>query len=243
VGNVSAGEQRRRITTFEQRNLLSRLGIEISEPWVWISSDGPIGTGEAAPRLHVDGPEGFPTTCPFPYSSYSAKKWDGFAVFLVGLPRLAWWWDYAFGATGYQFRWQEDGRAFDVELYYQRIQHRDSKLYAEVTSGRPDSDAGVHNALLVHKKAERTLAWKGLDLLLRGPTQGRPARPTPGSATEHWLSRVAAHGGVEVGDPGEKAARAEYMLATPRGPDRFTWWNHSILRTLRRRKQRQKHSI
>jgi hypothetical protein len=223
MGDAAMAGHARRITTSQQGNILARLGIDVGEPWVWISSGGPIVASRTAPLLHVDGPEGFPTSCPFPYTTYSTD-WDGFTVFLVGLPRPAWWWDYALGPTGYHFQWTDSGRTFDVELCYQRIQHCGSKLYAYVLSGRPGNDAGIQNALLSHKMPERALAWQGLDLILRGPQPGRPAGTVKGGEPERWVRRC-----LEIGEP---AALGEFKAETLPGrgawTPRYQWWYRHV---------------
>jgi hypothetical protein len=231
--------------THDQANMLTRLNIGRDNPWVWISSEGPISEANAAPRLHVDGPEGTPSTCPFPYlwSKEWAKKWNGYSVLLVGLLTTIEIHNFRNqygtfgGSTGVPWSWEEDGRTFAVDLYYQKTHHQDSQLYAEVLNGPPGSDAAIRQAHLDHKTPARKLAWRGMDLLLQGPHPGRPARPKRDSDTEYWLGRIAAHGGVKVGDPGEHAARAEYYDATPRSSDRYDWWDDHILRTLRRRQK------
>jgi len=163
-----------RQTTSEQQDLLRRLGIERDPRWVWISSDGPIDGAEPAPRLCVQGPEGVPSTCPFPYP-YS-KKWNDYAVELVGVVRDLWYFANALGAVGLPWRWEDAGQIFSVELYYQRVRYRGSQLAAELITRPPGRDGSIMGAHIKYSVPERAKAWAGMDLILEGPAPGRGGR-------------------------------------------------------------------
>ena len=176
--------------TFEQGNLLHTLGIAREDPWAWVSSDGPIAKSTAAPRLRVAGPEGVPDTCPFPWSW--SERWAGYEVLLVGVMAEPWVLDNALRATGLPWRWDDDGRRFAVQLYYQRIRHPDSHLYADIlTSPKERRNAGVQGAHLgAAHRPDRERAWRGLDLLQQGPARGAPKRkrgPRGAERRRWWL--------------------------------------------------------
>jgi len=163
-----------RQTTSEQQDLLRRLGIERDPRWVWISSDGPIDGAEPAPRLCVQGPEGVPSTCPFPYP-YS-KKWNDYAVELVGVVRDLWYFANALGAVGLPWRWEDAGQIFSVELYYQRVRYHGSQLAAELITGPPGRDGSIRGTHFVHGETDRKQVWAGMDLILEGPAPGQGGR-------------------------------------------------------------------
>jgi hypothetical protein len=233
-------EPKIRHATVEQGNLLHRLGIALDEPWVGISTDGPVSAQHARWRIDTGTEELYD---PLPEST--REQWDGFGHDAVGLrltspPDVLQLWDVR-DSDGPVQEWAD---GLYLRVRYQRIRYQQSVLFAELTyddQGR--ADIAIRGAHLEPSRWDREMAWKAVDgfspvgLL---PLPGRPMGPTKGSDAALWLARVDAHGGVEVGDPGERAARAEYYAQTPRGLDRYKWWNDNILRTLRRRKQRQK---
>jgi len=223
----------RRPSTFEQRNLLHRLEIELDQPWVWVSTDGPVSRGTPA-RFRLNDGE---TVLDFPLTDAELDRWDGYRYEMLGLridlrftKMLSEMWGWNGGPISY---WGD----LYVDMRYQCVRHGRSPLSAEHTIAKYGApDAAIRGAMLKHSKLDRANAWKGMDLLLKGPTRGRPQGPTRGSDAAYWLARVAALGGDEVGEP---LARAEYYAQVPRGPARYDWWDDNVLRTIRRRKHRQ----
>ena len=71
-----------RHTTPEVREVLHWLGIGLSEPWIWLKSDGPIERIDPEPFLQVEAPEGVPTTLPQPYAI--SDRWIGYRIDIVG---------------------------------------------------------------------------------------------------------------------------------------------------------------
>jgi len=219
-----------RPSTFEQRNLLHQLGIELSEPWVWITSDDPVT--DAPTCWHVDAGD---TKLHIPLTEAERKRWCGYGYVAIGI-RLdhlyarmyAELYGLTVGPRGLLQQWAND---LYVGVHYQRVTIAGSPLYAEVTAV-PRRDAAIRYAHVEHQAGARKAAWRAMDHLLVGPAPGRPRRPRKGSAAADWVTRVDV-----IGEP---AARAEYYARVPRGPGRYAWWDDNILRTIRRRKHRQK---
>ena len=166
---------------------MHRLGIARDTPWVWINSHGTIGGSKPDPLLQVDGPEGVPSACPFPYAQ--SEAWDGYSALLVGVLVYPEYFDYALGPTGLPWQWADAGRTFTIELYYQRVRYRDSPLYTELVTGRPGRSASIQGAHLAHGKRDRSQAWDGMDLLLTFEAARRGGRRTGWRKGRVWTER------------------------------------------------------
>jgi len=223
----------RRIS-FEQGNLLQRLNIDRDDPWVWVSTSGPVSK-EGPAQFHVDAGD---IVLDIPLTDSDREHWDGYSYEMLGLRvNLAfvkmqdevWGWN-----GGTIVCWGDD---LYVDAMYQRVRYQQSILCAEyVIEKHGIPDASIRGAMLKHSKSDRVKAWGAMDLLLKGPRQGRPPGPKRGTDAAYWLGRVAILGGDILGQP---LARAEYYASTPRTKGRYPWWNDNVLRTIRRKRQRQ----
>jgi len=211
--------------TFEQGNLLHRLGIEREDPWVWVSFGGPITESGAAPRLQVDGPEGVPSTCPFPYTW--SERWAGYEVLLIGVMADPWVLDNAVRATGLPWQWNDDGRLFTVELYCQRAQYHDAHLYAEYLSTPAERDGAIRGLHLRHGPDDRRQALNGMNRLIR--FQGRPRGPTPEGEVDRWV-QLARQIGREQARLKRKAELGPMYTAVD-----GRWWNTSVVPHLQKK--------
>jgi hypothetical protein len=216
------GEPRLRHLTPEQGNLLHRLGIEREDPWVLISSDGPVTTEHA--RFRVDAGD---TVLHLPLDARQRKRWGNFEYLAVGvrLERI-----YALmyakqygGVGGPSGALRQYGDDLFVGLRYQRIKPADCALYVEMLYDRSGHDAAIRNVHVSHKMTDRARLWKAVSLLLR--YRGRPLGPTPGSEIERWVNRI-----YELDD--ERAARHEFYREEKKRPRTerrgFEWWRAAV---------------
>ena len=130
-------EPKIRHATVEQGNLLHRLGIALDEPWVGISTDGPVSAQHARWRIDTGTEELYD---PLPEST--REQWDGFGHDAVGLrltspPDVLQLWDVR-DSDGPVQEWAD---GLYLRVRYQRIRYQQSVLFAELTyddQGRAD---------------------------------------------------------------------------------------------------------
>ncbi len=158
-----------RRSTREQRELLIRLGIELSERWAWISTDGAVTAEHVRWRIDTGAED-------LHIPLVEAERWEGFGYDALGLVRdpaeaeLAFDLYGAIGPAGLVTRWGED---LYILVRWQRVTIVGSPLYAELITGA-SRDAAIRNAHLAHPARDRDLAWKAMDRLLVGPRPGAP---------------------------------------------------------------------
>jgi hypothetical protein len=208
--------------TFEQGNLLARLKIEREDPWVWISSDGPVTTQHA--RFRIDAGD---TMLDLPLDARQRKRWGGFEYLAVGvrLDRVyaLMYRDHYGWAGGPSGALRLYGDDLYVGLRYQRITPAGSALYAETTYDHSTHDTAIRNVHVSHKMDDRRRIWAAVNLMFQ--YRGRPRGPTPGSEIEKWVHRI-----YELDD--ERAARNEFYQEErkkPRAERRgFEWWRAAV---------------
>ncbi len=172
-----------RHSTPEQRRILGRLGLTPIEPWVWLTTDGPVSPDHA--RLRVD--DGGPPR-EFPLIRDFLELWDGYSLDLIGIRNEA-----VQMQLGSRQLWGD----LDLDVRYMRVQYRGSPLYVEyLASERDEADAAIRGAILPHTAEDHKKASAALDLILErvrskpGPKPGTGAKfKTP----EEWYAALNEH--------------------------------------------------
>jgi hypothetical protein len=193
-----------RRSTREQRDLLLQVGIDLDEPWVWITTDGAVTPEHAHWRVDARRSESV-----IPMDDEARARWEGFEYVAVGRqvdPAVISLYAEGGPMVGSQTFLAQWGDDLYVTLRYQRVTPNGSVLYAELVTGarRRGTIEGAH---LKHKASDRAKAWNAMDLLLQGPRPGRPEgrRGPRDPERRRWYLRAR--------DIGWKEARAEHKKA------------------------------
>ena len=146
--------------TLEQQRILSRLGLALTDPWVWISTDGPISADRTRARIDDGERERW-----ISLTEEGAKAWNGYSFDLLGTKlsteRMI---------LGRMQPWADD---LTLDTRYMRMRHQQSPLYAEyIASDYEDEDAAIRGLLLRHGAADREKARAALSLILDDPPIG-----------------------------------------------------------------------